>query len=97
MAAAKIFPLMRWRCFFIPLVGSLSRHVASIADVMAAIKRYVTDKIKDLSEYSEEEKALAVEADFLAWIRGQSEMDECKQQYEIDGDNYKLISHQYRY
>lgn len=80
--------------FFVPLVGALSRQIQSVADVMTIVNKYVTDKIRSIDEYSDEEKAQAVEEGFLAWIKGQAEMEERKAKYAIEADNFELSNHQ---
>lgn len=93
-AGRKNMPFDEVEMFFVPLVGSLSRQIQSVADVMTIVNKYVTDKIRSINEYSEEEKAKAVEEGFLAWIKGQAEVEERKAQYELDGDNFELTHHQ---
>lgn len=89
----KNIPFDEVEMFFVPLVGALSRQVQSVADVIAIVNKYVTDKIRSIDEYSDEDKAQAVEEGFLAWIKGQAEIEERKAKYEIEGDNFYLTNH----
>lgn len=90
----KNMPFDEVEMFFVPLVGALSRQIQSVADVMTIVNKYVTDKIRSIDEYSDEEKAQAVEEGFLAWIKGQAEMEERKAKYAIEGDSFELTNHQ---
>lgn len=90
----KNLPFDEVDMFFVPLVGSLSRQIKSVADIMTVVNQYVTTKIRKLDDYADNEKAQAVEEGFLAWLKGQAQMEERKKQYDIEGDNFELTHHQ---
>lgn len=85
-------PYNEVEAFCLPIMVSLSRHVKSVAEIMQVTSNYV-GKIREMSDFSVEEKGKAVIEGFRAYTVATARYAEELQEFDISGDEYTVTSH----
>ncbi len=79
--------------FFIPIVGSLSREITSVAQVMELVKKYVCDIDLNMDNYTDEEKEKAIEDGYIAFVKGRNAYNNKIKKFQKSGKDAEFSVH----